>query len=387
MGVHRIASIFILIIGIVFSFIIPFTEGGKGERDFIRYWTASRLLINGENPYDPINLTNLQSQIRPSISGSTGVVQAWNPPWLLILMAPMTLIPFDWAVRVWIILTIFLLTISILIVLRILNRPVSSKEFILLLAAVFIFGNTINTVKLGQISGLLLFGYVVCVWFLTRKNFIFAGASLLLLIIKPHITFLCLLVIFIWMVRYRKWNLVAGLFGAIIISFLVAWLFYPGWLGAYTRTLFTLPYQEIYTSTVGSFMETVFGLKYFNYLGLLLIPLAFPFAKLVDREGWLTSLNLALLVSIPFSPYGFSFDHIILLPAVIQMLVWVLNYELPARSIWFIGIGLILNYLLLLYMMMIVELPYYWTVWGAIGLMILYIFAWRSRREFAIQPV
>lgn len=386
MDMKRITIIFILVVGVVLAVLIPSKRSGWGENDFLRYWSASKILITGGNPYDSNVLQQLQITIRPHLAKQGDVVQAWNPPWLMLLITPLTLLKFNIATRVWIFTNIVLTTFSLYLLWAIVFEPSDRKSLILVFGAGFLFSNTMEMIHLGQISSLLLIGLVLCIWCLDRKYYIWAGAALLLLTIKPHVTYLVLLVVFIWLIRNRQWGIFFGLAISGILSMVVVWLIFPGWLGAYFDTLFTLPYTQIYTSTLGSFFESIFGFSFIKYAGLLLIPLAFPLSKYVDKAGWLTALNIALIISLPLAPYGFNFDHVLLLPAVVQMISWIWKKELPINYAWTIGVGLVINYLFLVYLTNVAGVvPYYWFVWSSVGLAGLFAIGWKKRNENQLQ--
>jgi hypothetical protein len=102
-----------------------------------------------------------------------------------------------------------------------------------------------------------------------------------------------------------------------------------GVVSSYIRLLSSFPIQGFVTTTLGGFISVEYEIKIFRFVGLLLFPLIFPLLKLIEREGWLPAINIALLVSIPLSFYGFCFDEIMLLPAIGQMVFWVVRKELP----------------------------------------------------------
>lgn len=388
LDLKRIIFLFIFIVGLTLAILIPSVREGWGENDFLRYWTASKILMKGGNPYDANELLQLQATIRPHLAEQVGVVQAWNPPWLMLLFSPLTLFNLSIATRLWIFTSTSLTILALYLLWEMVFEPSDRKGLILTLGAGFLYSNTMSMVYLGQISSLLLIGLVFFIWCLDRKYYLWAGVGLLLLTIKPHITYLVLLVIFIWVIRQRRWRVIIGLLMSALISMIIVWLIFPGWLSAYIETLFTLPYTQLYTSTLGSFFESVLGVGFIKYIGLLLIPLAFPLARYVDKAGWLTALNLALIISIPLAPYGFNFDHVLLLPAVVQMISWIRNKELPTNYAWAIGLGLVIDYLLVVYMTNLAgEIPYYWYVWPSILLAVIFIVGWMKRNEYQLQTI
>lgn len=382
MEVKRFSILFVIIIGVFLAFIVPNGRVGWGENDFLRYWTASKIFITGGNPYNFESLHQMQKTIKPDLDTQGEGDKVWNPPWLMLLLSPLTIFNFNIATKIWILINISLITISLFLLWEIVFEPNDRKGLILVYGAGFLFSNTIDLIRLGQISSLLLIGLVITIWCLQKKFFYWVGFGILLLTIKPQVTYLVLLVILIWVIRNKQWGVIVGLVISGMVSIIVVSIIFPDWLSSYLQTIFTLPYSQIYTSTLGSFVEVKFGLNHLKYLGLILIPLAFPLSKYVDKVGWLTVLNLSLVISIPLAPYGFNFDHILLLPALVQMISWIRNRELPAIHALVITAGLLIIFLSLIYLTNIIgAVPYYWFVWPSILLAGLYLLGWMNNNE------
>lgn len=369
--------IFVLIISIFLAILIPSKGIEIGENDFLAYWSASKVLISGGNPYDPNALYEIQVSVRPHLEDHSNVMQAWNPPWLMLILSPFTLFKFNIASRIWIFCNVVLITLSLFLLWEMLFDPSDRKALYILLGAGFLFGNSIRLIQLGQVSSLLLIGLVIIIWFLNKELYFLAGATLLLLTTKPHITYLVLLVIFIWVIRYRKWELFFGFACSGILSIIIVWLIFPGWFGAFVQNIFTLPYSQIYTSTLGSFFESEF--PYLKYFGLFLIPLAYPLSRYVDKSDWLTTLNLSIIISIPLAPYGFSFDHILYIPALVQMISWIWKKILPLFYAWVVGSGIVVMYLIIIYMGTVQMISYSWFVWPSVAFSGLYLLGWRKK--------
>jgi len=378
----RIAIFFTLFLGVILAVIIPNFAPGRGEQDFIRYWAASRLLVTGGNPYDGKDLTNIQKETRPELLIEEGdIVEAWNPPWLLLTLIPLGLLPFGFAVPMWVFLNVLLIVSALVISWRLSGGADNQRLFLIVLGAGVLFGNTIILIRLGQISTLILMSLLIGFLLIQKDRDWLAGVIFLVATIKPQLSYLVLLVLLIWSLKHRRWKIIAGLAVAGIVSALVVWLILPGWLSIYIQTILRLPFSNIYTSTLGSFMNEMFGVSIFKYTAILLLPLAFPLAKQVDKIGWFTTMNLALVISIPFSVYGFSFDQVLLLPAVVQIIAWITKGMLPSKFAWGVGIGITVTYTLLLWMMSRTALPYYWFFWISFFILCLYLLAWRYNRE------
>ncbi len=66
--------------------------------DFIEYWSAGRLLLAGDNPYDPTRLLAVQ---QAAGRVSTRPLLMYNPPWIFPLIIPFALLPYSISRFVW----------------------------------------------------------------------------------------------------------------------------------------------------------------------------------------------------------------------------------------------------------------------------------------------
>ena len=66
--------------------------------DFIEYWAAARLTLDGENPYDPAKLLPLQ---KAAGRDTDEAVMMWNPPWSLAIVLPLGLVSAREAQLLW----------------------------------------------------------------------------------------------------------------------------------------------------------------------------------------------------------------------------------------------------------------------------------------------
>jgi hypothetical protein len=131
------------------------------------------------------------------------------------------------------------------------------------------------------------------------------------------------------------WGLLAGA----VVSSVLMWFIFPGWLSEYIHLLRSLPYSDVPTSTLGDFMFNYFHTSLFRYAAIVLLPFIPSFVKLIEREGWFQAANIALPLSLPLSPYGFGVDQILLLPVFAQVLAWARKGELKPWVKWLMLLG------------------------------------------------
>jgi hypothetical protein len=378
----RRTIIFALVTGSLMAFIVPSQRANFGELDFLRYWASSHLLVTGGDPYNSAALFSLEHALRPELIPEGEVVHAWNPPWLMLTLAPLGLLSFGIASQLWVFSNVVLISVALSTVWKWLVGPTEQRGVVLALAAGFLYGETYTLIRIGQIGSLVLLGLIITVGRLRSqpdfKRDALAGVALLLMTVKPHIMYLALVLIFIGVFRCRRWGMLVGSISAALFSIGITWVIFPNWFEAYISTLAGMPFGQIYTSTVGSFMAVMFGIEVFRFSAILLVPLLVQFVRLTDID-WLTGINAALLLSVPLSPYGFSNDHIVLIPAVIQMIYWLWRGTLPAPQAWIVISGLGLVYGLDLWMNSLGGVLYSWLFWPPLVLFCLYWFALKAQ--------
>src|SRR5436190_21596731 len=66
--------------------------------DFVEYWAAAKLTLDGKNPYDPALLLPLQ---KAAGRDTDEAIMMWNPPWSLTAVLPVGLISPRLAQLLW----------------------------------------------------------------------------------------------------------------------------------------------------------------------------------------------------------------------------------------------------------------------------------------------
>lgn len=353
---------------------------GIGEADLLAYWSAARLSASIDNPYDPIALLTLQQATRPDRTQERGsALASWNPPWLLVVLLPLGLLPFDVAARAWVLCNIGLILAASVLTWQQLSKSADTRSIALVATASLWFLPSMSTIQMGQISGLVLIALVVAAWGLRTRRDGLAGAALFLATIKPHVTYFVLLLAAVWAARERRWRVLGGMVAAGAISIAILSILLPGWMLAYLRLAGVHSFFQYSASTLGGLAYALWGTHVFRFAGVLLLPLIPWMLRLVDARGWLTAMNVALLLSVPLAMYGFSFDQVVLLPAALEIVAWLWHRELPIRAAWAVLGGLALLYVLMIAVLTLPVLYYHSFAWAPPALAILYALAWRQR--------
>jgi hypothetical protein len=374
---------------IAFALLLPAVRPAFGKGEFVPYWSSARLLLNRESPYDQAALKALESQTLPEVDFNQGQgLPVFNPPWLMLVLLPFGAVPFPLAARVWTAINISIVGFTALVLWKQFFNPKDSRGFALVLGFSFLFFETLNQFYLGQITGLVLISLIVALLCLRSGKDFLAGSLLPLAAIKPHLVYLVFALIFIWAIRHRRWKVFAGAAAAGLLSVAIITAILPGWLSSYFYFLNAFPFPRFVTTTLGGFFSIEFGIPIFRFAGILLLPLLRPLLKFVERGEWLTALNIALLSSIPLSFYGFSFDEILFIPAIAQLVFWAVKKEIPSRGSMAVFTGLLAIYTLRYALLFVYAIiPYHLLLWQPLAICMLYLYAWRVRELHAAAEV
>jgi hypothetical protein len=341
--IRRLALLFALL-GACYLLLLNLPTRVYEAGDFLGYWSAARLLAQRQNPYDPQALLRLERQ--QGWQGSDPVY-SWNPPWLHVLLLPLSVLPFRPAAALWFLVNPLLIGVSALLLSDTSGPRERHPLAAVPLLAAFLFSRTLHTLLEGQINTLILLG---CVCFLvlvsSRKEYL-AGAALVLVTVKPHVTYLLLPGILMLLLLRKQARVVAGFLISMLFLASAASYLYPGWLQSYLH-LFTISASPLLSSqyatpTVRGLLRVSLGLDIGPWLsGVCLIG----FLTLVWARRHYISLpvvvSLSLIIGLPTSPFGWSTDQVVLLIPIILALSWI--RELPSRPKWVAAAALFVTY-------------------------------------------
>jgi len=185
----------------------------------------------------------------------------------------------------------------------------------------------------------------------------------------------------VWAIRRGRWRLFWGMLGAALVCMAVLWAMFPGWMPAYFDLISGHSFVQYSVSTLGGLVYALFGTHLFRFAGLVVVLLIPQVLGVVESEGWLTAMNVGLLISVPLAMYGYSFDQVVLLPAILEMISWLWRRQLAARAARVIGVGLVLVYVVMMAMQALRAVYYHWYAWPPLVLAGLYAL---GRREGAV---
>jgi hypothetical protein len=296
----------------------------RDPRDFAEYWASAHLLLSGKNPYSPEEMLSLQQTI---VASRVYPVLSWNPPWTLCFTAPFGLMSLPIAHFLWLLTSIACLILCPSSLWKLYGGGPGKSRITWLICFALI--QTYLVLILRQIVPLLLLGIVGFLYFYRRRLLFVSGLSLTLVAIKPHLAFLLWLALLFWTVHQRQFRVMVGLVMGLASTTLLPLFLVPDvfsfYFQQYSTRLAPKP-LEWQTSTVSAALAYLVGS---NTLWIRVIPtllgaiwFIFYWKKNRNRWDWVEQTPPLLLASQVATPFGWLFDQILLLPALIQVVVW-----------------------------------------------------------------
>ncbi len=343
--------------------------------DFVRYWAGGRLNLQGENPYDPRKIERLQIEAGDFISGQNANSIMLNPPWAISLIMPFGLFNYSISRLAWLITSTFLILISAHLLWRIYSHNPKHQWLVLLI--VFIFAPTISVLEKGQITALILLGITGFLYYtVIDRNDWLAGMFLALASIKPQMIVLFWVVLLFWIIQQRRWLILISTTITVLSLILFAMIFNPHIIQQYFGMLQTYRISDWAVPTIGSYLRFFwFGTQRFwlQFLPAVLggVWLIYYWYRYHKTWNWLDQLPIILLVSMVVSPYSWTYDLVILIPAIALAAIWIATdwkrwATLPLVVV-FMGITV-------LDLVLHMKLDDFWFIWVAPALLIWFLF-------------
>ena len=274
--------------------------------DYISYWSAGKLLMHRADPYSPAGAFALEKA-----EGFTrGFMVMLNPPWSLFLAASLGF----GGVRVGLFLWTLAGVACIFLSAQLLDVPSKDRAF------AYVFAPAVAAVFMGQSSPFTLLGFALFLYFHRTRPFL-AGASLLLMALKPHLFILFWVILLVDCIHRRRFLILAGFISALAGGSLFPVLFDAHVWRHYLAMLqgSTLKHQVF--PTVSMLFRILIDP---NAFWLLFVPSALAtvwalwyYATRRQEWDWRTHGMLLMLVSVLVSPYSWLTDEAVLMPSIL----------------------------------------------------------------------
>jgi hypothetical protein len=286
---------------------------GRGN-DFVEYWSASRLLLQGGNPYDPQQMMTVQRQL--GLARNEPLLML-NPPWSLPLILPLGATTYRASQSAWLAVNFLGLVLAIQLCRNFYGRSMApGVAWILGLT----FMPALTCVAIGQISVLVLLGVVGFIHLHQRGYQWGAGACLLLAAAKPHSVWLVWPALLCWGVQPGRRRVLFGFAAAMTCATALSLMLDPQAFQHWWSVLHSYGVMRRDVPTAWGWLMFVAGV---HSAGLRFVPLALGLAWLgwaygKRRENWCwrERLPMLVLVSLATSLYGWYFDQVVAMPAL-----------------------------------------------------------------------
>ena len=293
---------------------IPFTNSISGSRDFVVYWATGQQLIHHANPYGISGIGDIERAA--GLSSNYAVAFMRNPPWALPLTLPLGLAGLRLAGFLWSIAMMASLLASVFWLWKLYGKPNNKRHW---LGAAF--APAIICLLIGQTSIFVLLGYVLFLR-LHRTYPFWAGTSLWLCALKPHLFVVIGAVMLAWVLTSKAYRVLAGAASALLASCLIAWLVDPAAWAQYATMMRTSGVNNEMIPCISIVLRRWIspGIIVLQYVPALLGCLwaLHYFWKRRRTWDWVKDSGPVTLVSVLVAPYAWITDQAIAIPALID---------------------------------------------------------------------
>lgn len=311
----------ILVVICLFSFcvgaLVLFVDSTSlGDRDYIAFWAAGQQLVHHASPYDSAALFRIEHA--NGLSGDWPNVSL-DLPAAFFLVLPLGLVGAKTGMVLWLIAFIACLMLSVQLLWKMHGQPNNSLHLLC-----YLFAPVFVCMMAGQLGAFMLLGVVLFFYFHESRPF-WAGASLLLCTVKPHLFLPFGFVLLAWVIYRKAFRVLAGIAAALGASCALAWFLDPHAWSEYSSMVRGNPV------ILTAFIPTLSVLLRFavdrNAMWLQYAPVAaasiwalWYFWRRRAHWSWLHHGALLLLVSDVFAPHAWFIDEVVLLPAILAAL-------------------------------------------------------------------
>jgi hypothetical protein len=341
----------VAILVIVLTGILIFTLV-TSRTDCVSYWSAGQLLLHHADPYSPAGALAIEK----AHGFYAGYMVMLNPPWALFLAAPLGFGGLRLGLFLWTLAGVACIFASAFL----LRVPSKDRAF------AFVFAPAVAAVFMGQSSAFPLLGFAFFLRFYRSRPFL-AGASLLLMAIKPHLFLVFWAVLLADCIYHHRFSIVAGFASALAFSTAFAMCFDPRVFPHYFAMLRTSTLQHDFFPTASMLFRMLIDVRAF---WLLFVPSTLAiawglwyYARYRNAWDWRIHGLLLMLITILVSPYSWFTDEAVLLPCILYVLTLP---EKRSHSAWILlTINTAALYLVFVHQAALTSRAYLWTsaVW------------------------
>ena len=362
----------VLVYGALIAELARFTNNLNVGSDFVEYWAAASLNLAGQSPYAESAVGAIQRDLGYQFTQPT---MMYNPPWVITIVLPLPLLPYRAALMLWLTLLFAVVLVCSDSLWRLYGGSPRKRWVAWLLGMLFV--PALVSLAFGQISPLILLGATMFLWASKNGRWVQAGLAAALFAIKPQLTYLYWPALLIWALQERRWQVPLAGLAATAVATIIPLAFNPAVLVQYVQAYTAQPPLFWASAVPAAVPRLLFGEE---KAWLQFVPSVIGLVWLARRwraqhTSWLWEEQLPplLLVSYVTASYGWTFDQVVFIPALMQVSVWILPNWRSQWPIW-------LSYLAasgLMVTMRSLAIPDLLAAWYAPTLLLIY---WLARR-------
>lgn len=309
-----------LILCILFSGAAFWIVAGQDYRnsDFFSYWLAGKLVLAGEDPYQPAVW----------VAGHDVYAATWvsddhflYPLPLAVLFIPLGCLSLETAYMSWVMLSMALTVSAVLLTASLARHARVGTILFPLFAGLVIFRPLMVVFRNGQLAALLLFLLAASLVALQRGHWLVGGVLLGCLILKPSLGVPVLILAGLWMLFHRHGRGLVGMVIAGAVLLLVGLLVNAHWVETYLQVG-----AGKLDATFG-YSPTVWGLAYeltgtapgawVSGGGLAALIFVVSLWCLWKESSPVRALRIVLPAALLITPYLWAYDQtLLILPLV-----------------------------------------------------------------------
>ena len=188
----------------------------------------------------------------------------------------------------------------------------------------------------GQMGLLLLLGLLLFLHLKDRSPFL-AGASLILPFAKPHLLSLFWVTLFFWILREKKYTIAYGFAAGLAATTILAVAFDPQVFRDYRDFL---PQAAIGGELIPAVSGVIRAIFFRRMFWVQFVPLALAlvwsvpyFLRHRASWNWEQYGPALMVVSVLTTPYAWLSDEVVLLPAILQAVMWIYGFKRSPQSL------------------------------------------------------
>lgn len=296
------------------AYMVGYKDDSAAKTDFIGYWAAGQLLVQGRNPYDFQAVRALE--VAAGRDPGVPVLVMRNPPLAFFMALPLGWIGPKDGLILWDFFLIGTLGLASRLLWRINGQPDSLLNFF-----GFAFPPALACLMAGQTGILLLLGLVLFLFLFKDRPFL-AGAALLLCALKPHCFVPFGIALLLWCVTTKTgYRILAGFGVALFGSCLLAYLIDPSAWAQYQAMMRTGGALNEIVPKLSAELRLVIDPRavWIQFAPEIAASLWTVWYFLTRRPSWdwMDHGMILLLVGAICAPFGFLTDETVLLPAIL----------------------------------------------------------------------